>query len=118
MHSLPSDQPDSRDEIHADPTSSTSTWWWDDRGRTTFCVNGSAIIERVDEQLLPALYRFVGASFNATPSQLGTLTLARALAQAVASPIAGILGQYMNRITVLCSGAALWGLMTLCFRSV
>ena len=24
--------------------------WWDERGRTTACINASAIIERVDEQ--------------------------------------------------------------------
>ena len=93
----------------------SSSGWCDDRGRTTFCVNASAIIERVDEQLLPALYRFVGASFEARPAQLGNLTLARALAQAIASPIAGILGQHLNRITVLCTGAAIWGSMTLGF---
>jgi MFS family permease len=97
------------------PSASPPSTYWDDRGRTTFCVNASAIIERVDEQLLPALYRFVGASFHARPSQLGNLTLARALAQAIASPLAGILGQHLNRITVLCIGAAIWGTMTLCF---
>jgi len=66
-------------------------------------------------QLLPALYRFVGASFQARPTQLGNLTLARALAQALASPCAGILGHYANRITVLCVGAAIWGTMTAAF---
>lgn len=103
----------SRDVQHH--VSNTTSRWWDDRGRTTFCVNASAIIERVDEQLLPALYRFVGASFQARPAQLGNLTLARALAQAIASPIAGILGQHLNRITVLCCGATIWGAMTLGF---
>ena len=87
----------------------------DDRARTTACVNLSAIVERVDEQLLPALYRYVGASFAASPSQLGNLTLARALAQALASPLAGVLGHYANRVTVLCWGAALWGACTAAF---
>lgn len=68
-------------------------------------------------QLLPALYSRVGQSFSATPAQLGVLTLARALAQALASPCAGVLGQYANRITVICAGAAVWGAMTAAFSS-
>ena len=32
---------------------------------TTILINLSAIMERTDEQLLPAVYRFVGASFQA-----------------------------------------------------
>lgn len=30
---------------------------------------------RCDEQILPAVYAWVGASFNATPAQLGYITL-------------------------------------------
>ena len=40
-------------------------------------------------QVLPAVYLFVGASLNATPSQLGTLTLCRALVQTMSSPLSG-----------------------------
>lgn len=40
----------------------------------------------------PAVYLFVGTSLNATPSQLGTLTLCRALVQTLASPLSGVLG--------------------------
>ena len=50
------------------------------------------ILERTDEQLLPAVYNFVAAAFDASPEQLGYLTLARALVQAAASPLGGILG--------------------------
>ena len=49
-------------------------------------------MERTDEQLLPAVYLFVAASFNATPEQLGYLTLCRALVQALSSPLGGFLG--------------------------
>ena len=42
---------------------------WDERGRTTLVVNLASIMERVDEQLLPALYSRVGASFAADPEQ-------------------------------------------------
>ena len=54
------------------------------------CFQG--ILERTDEQLLPAVYNFVAAAFDASPEQLGYLTLARALVQAAASPLGGILG--------------------------
>ena len=49
-------------------------------------------MERTDEQILPAVYRFLGESFKASPSQLGVLTLSRALTQALASPLGGLLG--------------------------
>ena len=49
-------------------------------------------MERMDEQILPALYNFIGHSFQATPSQLGTLTLCRAMVQALSSPIGGLSG--------------------------
>ena len=67
-------------------------WWRRPKGRTTALVNLAGIMERTDEQLLPAVYRFVGASFRATPSELGYLTLSRAMVQALASPVGGILG--------------------------
>jgi len=41
---------------------------------------------------LCTVYLFVGTSLNATPSQLGTLTLCRALVQTLASPLSGVLG--------------------------
>ena len=67
-------------------------WWRRPKARTTALVNLAGIMERTDEQLLPAVYRFVGASFRATPSELGYLTLSRAMVQALASPVGGILG--------------------------
>lgn len=46
----------------------------------------------VPRQMLPAVYRFIGASWEATPTQLGYITLSRALVQALSSPIGGIAG--------------------------
>lgn len=63
-----------------------------DKFRTTSLINLAGIMERMDEQILPALYNFIGLSFHATPSQLGTLTLCRALVQALSSPIGGLSG--------------------------
>lgn len=56
------------------------------------CLNLAMVFERADEVILPAAYSFVARSFSATPSDLANITLARALVQAVCSPIGGILG--------------------------
>ncbi len=37
--------------------------------------------------LLRAAYKFIGQSLNATPAQLGSITLTRALVQALSSPL-------------------------------
>jgi hypothetical protein len=50
-------------------------------------------MERVDESLLPAVYLYVACSFGATPAQLGSITFLRALVQALASPLGGVLGE-------------------------
>jgi len=45
---------------------------------TTILINLSAIMERTDEQLLPAVYRFVGASFQVcclSPKMLSLITV-------------------------------------------
>ena len=52
------------------------------RLRTTLLMNLASVVEKADEQVLPAVYYFIGRSLNATPAQLGTLTLCRALVQA------------------------------------
>lgn len=49
---------------------------------------------------------------------LGTLTYARAVVQALASPLAGFVGQYTNRVHVIAAGAALWGACCLGFATV
>lgn len=54
-------------------------------------------MERMDEQILPAVYAAIGASWHARPAQLGGLTLARALVQALASPLGGLLGACAQR---------------------
>jgi hypothetical protein len=51
-----------------------------------------SIMEKMDEQILPAVSRFIGCSFRARPHQLGNITFGRALVQALASPLGGIAG--------------------------
>ena len=51
------------------------------RTRTTVLLNMASIMEKADEQVLPAVYFFIMKSLKCTPSQLGTMTLCRALVQ-------------------------------------
>lgn len=74
-------------------------WWVRTRFTTSILVNMGNIMERADEQILPALYGFVAASFHIGPTQLGYLTLSRALVQAVASPLGGVLGELAANFT-------------------
>ncbi|KAL4445751.1 hypothetical protein ABPG77_008950 [Micractinium sp. CCAP 211/92] len=86
-------------------------------GQTTLFINLCGVMERVDEQLLPALYRYVGAAFHATPRQLGLLTFSRAVVQALSSPLAGLAGHWFNRVHVIAAGAAIWGACCMCFAA-
>ncbi len=47
-----------------------------------------------------AVCGFVGASFHAGPAKLGELTLARALVQAVSSPLGGLAGGFFMCINL------------------
>lgn len=89
--------------------------WADQRARTTVVVNLASILERCNEQTLPALYRYVGKTFHATPQQLGYMTLACALVQAVCAPLGGMLGHFYNRVYVMSLGAFIWGTMCIVF---
>lgn len=75
-------------------------------------LNLASIVERVDEQVLPAVYLFLGTSFKASLQDLGTLTLCRALVQALSSPVSGVLGDRYDRTLVVAAGCCLWGVMT------
>ena len=55
--------------------------------RTTVLLCLACIVEGADMAVLPALYLSIAASLRASPSQLGVLTLCRALMQALSSPL-------------------------------
>lgn len=82
------------------------------RWRTTVLLNLASIIERADEQVLPAVYHFISLSFHCSPSELGTLTLCRAMVQALSSPLSGVLGDKYDRTHIVAFGCFLWGIMT------
>lgn len=72
----------------------------------------ASIMERADENLLPAVYKEVSETFSAGPSDLGYLTFVRNFVQGLASPVAGILAINYDRPTVLAIGTLCWALST------
>ncbi|KAK4347952.1 hypothetical protein RND71_034291 [Anisodus tanguticus] len=72
----------------------------------------AAIMERADENLLPAVYKEVSETFKAGPSDLGYLTFIRNFVQGIASPVAGILVINYDCPTVLAIGILCWSLST------
>ncbi|KAI7839840.1 hypothetical protein COHA_006425 [Chlorella ohadii] len=67
--------------------------------------------------MLPAVYSFIGASWSATPTQLGYITLCRALVQALSSPVGGIAGHLLHRGRVIGAGCLLWAACTATFAA-
>lgn len=72
-------------------------------------ANLAMAFERTDEVVLPAVYSFVAASFGANLLQLSYLSMARALTQALLSPLGGFLGHTYNRVAVISLGCFVWG---------
>ena len=68
--------------------------------------------EVADEQITPALFLPMGKTFELSPSQLGVLTLSRALVQAVASFLTGYLATKYRRVTIIGAGCISWGVCT------
>ncbi|KAL5715163.1 hypothetical protein ACHQM5_017027 [Ranunculus cassubicifolius] len=75
-------------------------------------INLAAIMERADENLLPAVYKEVSATFNAGPTDLGYLTFILKFTQALTSPLAGVLVLHYDRPKVLAMGTVCWALST------
>ncbi|XP_019238764.1 PREDICTED: uncharacterized protein LOC109218826 isoform X1 [Nicotiana attenuata] len=75
-------------------------------------INMAAIMERADENLLPAVYKEISETFKAGPSDLGYLTFIRNFVKGIASPVAGILVINYDRPPVLAIGILCWALGT------
>ena len=84
-----------------------------ERLTTIVLMGAAAVTEKMDEGVLPAVFLAVGQSLRATPAQLGAVALCRALAQAASSPLAGALGDSLDRTRVVSAGCLLWALATL-----
>lgn len=81
---------------HRHPANPRQMHWPSARTTTTAINCLSMLFERTDEIVLPAIYKYVAASFSATLTELGYLTLARSLAQALFSPLGGLLGGFAS----------------------
>ena len=80
---------------------------------TLVLVNLASVLEKADEVLLPAVYKEVGTALGASPTALGSLTLCRALVQAVCYPLATCAAARYDRARVVAAGAFLWAVATL-----
>ena len=59
----------------------------DVKARSTVLLCLACVVEGAEMALLPALYLPLARSLSASPSELGVMTLWRAMAQAIASPL-------------------------------
>lgn len=67
-------------------------------------------------QVYPCCFQvfwYMSKSFHASISDLGKLSLSRAMCQALSSPVAGILGDSFDRTKIILIGAVLWAIMNL-----
>ncbi|EIE26753.1 MFS general substrate transporter [Coccomyxa subellipsoidea C-169] len=94
-------------------SSSKVTVWA--RRRTTLACAVAFTAEEADKVLLTSMYLAIGSSLKALPSQLGQLTMYRALVQAIFIPFVGILGNECNRIFLIAIGSLWWGGMSIGF---
>ncbi|BDA40595.1 hypothetical protein COCOBI_01-2480 [Coccomyxa sp. Obi] len=93
-------------------TSKVTVWA---RRRTILACAVAFTAEEADKVLLTSMYLAIGSSLKALPSQLGQLTMYRALVQAIFIPFVGILGNECNRIALIAIGSLWWGGMSVGF---
>jgi MFS family permease len=70
-------------------------------------MTAAALLETANECLLPAMYREVGAALGASPVALGSITLCRALVQALCYPLATWAAARSDRARVVAAGTFL-----------
>lgn len=66
--------------------------WVAAKKTTTGVINLTSIFEKADESVLPAMFKYISKDFQATPAQMGALSLCRGLTQALTTPLGGISG--------------------------
>ncbi|CAN6181783.1 unnamed protein product [Urochloa humidicola] len=75
--------------------------------RMLWLVTAAALLECAHENILPAMFREVGAALGASPTTLGSITLCRALAQALCYPLAACAAARLHRARVVAAGTFL-----------
>ncbi len=85
-----------------------------ERASTQALINTANIIDQADAQVLSSMYDPIATSLSLTDStSLGAITTARALLQAVSSPIWGWLSDKFSRKFILSIGCFVWGAFTI-----
>lgn len=77
--------------------------WGAAKKRTTIVINLTSIFEKADESILPAMFKYISKDFNATPAQMGGLSLCRGLTQALTTSLGGISGGLTLQPTTVAS---------------
>eukprot|EP00798_Chlamydomonas_sp_ICE-L_P023215 gene23215-30434_t len=103
------------EELKPAPSCQRDTKYKRQRAVTDGFVNLVGIMERMDEQVLPAASSFIACAFKIGPADLGSITFWRAVVQALASPLGGLAGHFFDRCWVIFAGCSIWGLCTMLF---
>jgi len=77
-----------------------------------FALSIAIAFDKADQVLLPAVFLDVCNDFEIGPTFLGTITLARGLAQSLVGFIAGPLGDRYNRMRIVGLAIVFWGVAT------
>ena len=80
------------------------------RSYSLLCL--AMLLDKADQQLLPAVFLEVCGDLDAGPSLLGTITLCRGMAMSLIALAAGPLSKRFDRINICAAGVALWGVAT------
>ncbi|MFW9921825.1 MAG: spinster family MFS transporter [Candidatus Thorarchaeota archaeon] len=84
-----------------------------DRAKTQVLINTANIIDNADGQLLPALYTPIQNDLGFSLGDLGGITAARSLLQAITTPLWGWLSDKYSRKIILAIGCFIWGIATI-----
>jgi MFS family permease len=84
-----------------------------ERTTTQVLINTANTIDNADGNVLSALYEPIRADLGFGATQLGAITTARALLQAVSTPIWGYFSDRYSRKLLLSIGCLIWGIFTI-----
>ncbi|MGC9777702.1 MAG: MFS transporter [Candidatus Heimdallarchaeota archaeon] len=84
-----------------------------DRISTQVLINTANTIDNADGNVVTALYEPLQLNLGFNTEQLGAITTARALLQAVSSPIWGWFSDRFSRKLILAIGCLIWGVFTI-----
>ena len=75
-------------------------------------LNFAMLVDKADQQLLPAVFLEVCGELHAGPALLGTVTLCRGMAMSLVAVLAGPLSRRFDRVSICVAGMTLWAIAT------